>query len=179
MSTEEIRVNILHSGVGGISESDINLAIASKAIVIGFNTRSDAAARKLAESEGVDIRYYSIIYDAVDEIKAAMSGMLSPEKKEHIIGTVEVRQVFNVSKVGAIAGCMVTDGMVKRNAMIRIIRDHVVVYTGELDSLKRFKDDVKEVKQGYECGLTVKNLNDIREGDILEVFDIIEVARTL
>ena len=179
LSTEEIRVNILHSGVGGISESDINLAIASKAIVIGFNTRSDAAARKLAESEGVDIRYYSIIYDAVDEIKAAMSGMLSPEKKEHIIGTVEVRQVFNVSKVGAIAGCMVTDGMVKRNAMIRIIRDHVVVYTGELDSLKRFKDDVKEVKQGYECGLTVKNLNDIREGDILEVFDIIEVARTL
>lgn len=179
LSTDEIRVNILHSGVGGISESDINLAIASKAIVIGFNTRSDAAARKLAESEGVDIRYYSIIYDAVDEIKAAMSGMLSPERKEQIIGSVEVRQVFNVSKVGAIAGCMVTEGMVKRNSMIRLIRDHVVIYTGELDSLKRFKDDVKEVKQGYECGITIRNFNDIREGDVLEVFDVIEVARSL
>ncbi|HJU50613.1 MAG TPA: translation initiation factor IF-2, partial [Pseudogulbenkiania sp.] len=179
LSTDEVRVNILHSGVGGISESDINLAIASKAIVIGFNTRSDAAARKLAESEGVDIRYYSIIYDAVDEVKAAMSGMLSPEKKEQITGTVEIRQVIPVSKVGNIAGCMVTDGVVKRNSMIRVIRRNVVVHTGELESLKRFKDDVKEVKQGYECGLMLKNFNDIQEGDQLEAFEIVEVARTL
>jgi translation initiation factor IF-2 len=179
LSTDEVRVNILHSGVGGISESDINLAIASKAIVIGFNTRSDAAARKLAENEGVDIRYYSIIYDAVDEVKAALSGMLAPEKKEQILGTVEIRQVINVSKVGNIAGCMVTDGMIKRHAQVRLIREHVVVHTGELDSLRRFKDDVKEVKQGYECGLMLKNFNDIREGDTLEVFEIVEVARSL
>ncbi|WP_028534919.1 translation initiation factor IF-2 [Paludibacterium yongneupense] len=179
LSTDEVRVNILHSGVGGISESDINLAIASKAIVIGFNTRSDAAARKLAESEGVDIRYYSIIYDAVDEVKAALSGMLAPEKKEQILGTVEIRQVINVSKVGNIAGCMVTDGMIKRHAQVRLIREHVVVHTGELDSLRRFKDDVKEVKQGYECGLMLKNFNDVREGDTLEVFEIVEVARSL
>jgi len=179
LSTDEVRVNILHSGVGGISESDINLAIASKAIVIGFNTRSDAAARKLAESEGVDIRYYSIIYDAVDEVKAALSGMLSPEKKEQIIGTVEIRQVINVSKVGNIAGCMVTDGVIRRSAHFRLIRDNVVVHSGDLDSLRRFKDDVKEVKQGYECGLMMKNFNDIREGDVLEAFEIIEVARTL
>jgi translation initiation factor IF-2 len=179
LSTDEVRVNILHSGVGGISESDINLAIASKAIVIGFNTRSDAAARKLAESEGVDIRYYSIIYDAVDEVKAALSGMLSPEKKENILGTVEVRQVINVSKVGNIAGCMVTDGLIKRHAQIRLIRDNVVVHSGELDSLRRFKDDVKEVKQGYECGLMLKNFNDVREGDIVEAFEIVEIARSL
>ncbi|TCP14601.1 translation initiation factor 2 (bIF-2) [Crenobacter luteus] len=179
LSTDEVRVNILHSGVGGISESDINLAIASKAIVIGFNTRSDAAARKLAESEGVDIRYYSIIYDALDDVKAALSGMLAPEKKEQVIGTVEIRQVITVSKVGNIAGCMVTDGIVKRHAQVRLIRDHVVVHTGELESLKRFKDDVKEVKQGYECGLMLKNFNDIREGDQLEVFEIVEVARSL
>ena len=179
LSTSEVRVNILHSGVGGISESDINLAIASKAIVIGFNTRSDAAARKLAESEGVDIRYYSIIYDAVDEVKAALSGMLAPEKKEQIIGTVEIRQVINVSKVGNIAGCMVTDGVIRRSAHFRLIREHVVVHSGDLDSLRRFKDDVKEVKQGYECGLMMKNFNDIREGDVLEAFEIVEVARTL
>ncbi|WP_434629151.1 translation initiation factor IF-2 [Chromobacterium sp. CV08] len=179
LSTDEVRVSILHSGVGGISESDINLAIASKAIVIGFNTRSDAAARKLAENEGVDIRYYSIIYDAVDEVKAALSGMLAPEKKEQILGTVEIRQVISVSKVGNIAGCMVTDGMIKRSASVRLIRNHVVVHTGELESLKRFKDDVKEVKQGYECGLMLKNFNDIQEGDQLEAFEIVEVARSL
>ncbi|MCS3804262.1 translation initiation factor IF-2 [Chromobacterium alkanivorans] len=179
LSTDEVRVGILHSGVGGISESDVNLAIASKAIVIGFNTRADAAARKLAESEGVDIRYYNIIYDAVDEVKAALSGMLAPEKKEQILGTVEIRQVIPVSKVGNIAGCMVTDGMIKRTASIRLIRNHVVVHTGELDSLKRFKDDVKEVKQGYECGLMLKNFNDIQEGDQLEAFEIVEVARSL
>lgn len=179
LSTEEVRVNILHSGVGGISESDINLAIASKAIVVGFNARADAAARKLAESEGVEIRYYNIIYDVVDDVKAAMSGMLAPEKKEQIIGTVEIRQVIPVSKVGNIAGCMVTDGVIKRAASIRLIRNNVVVHTGELDSLKRFKDDVKEVKQGYECGLMLKNFNDIHEGDQLEVFEIVEVARSL
>lgn len=179
LSTDEVRVSILHSGVGGISESDINLAIASKAVVIGFNTRSDAAARKLAEAEGVDIRYYSIIYQAVDEVKAALSGMLAPEKREQILGTVEIRQVIPVSKVGNIAGCMVTDGMVKRHAQVRLIRNHVVVHTGELDSLKRFKDDVKEVKQGYECGLMLKNFNDIQEGDQLEVFEVVEIARTL
>lgn len=179
LSTEEVRVSILHSGVGGISESDVNLAIASKAIVIGFNTRADAAARKLAENEGVDIRYYNIIYDAVDEVKAALSGMLAPEKKEQILGTVEIRQVITVSKVGNIAGCMVTDGMIKRSASIRLIRNHVVVHTGELESLKRFKDDVKEVKQGYECGLMLKNFNDIQEGDQLEAFEIVEIARSL
>lgn len=179
LSTEEVRVAILHSGVGGISESDVNLAIASKAIVIGFNTRADAAARKLAENEGVDIRYYNIIYDAVDEVKAALSGMLAPEKKEQILGTVEIRQVITVSKVGNIAGCMVTDGMIKRSASVRLIRNHVVIHTGELDSLKRFKDDVKEVKQGYECGLMLKNFNDIQEGDQLEAFEIVEVARSL
>ena len=179
LSTEEVRVNILHSGVGGITESDINLAIASKAIVIGFNTRSDAAARKLAESEGVDIRYYSIIYDAVDEVKAALSGMLAPERREQILGTAEVRQVINVSKVGNIAGCMITDGIIRRQSHIRVIRDHVVLHSGDLDSLRRFKDDVKEVKQGYECGMMLKNFNDVREGDILEAFEIIEVARTL
>lgn len=179
LSTEEVRVAILHSGVGGISESDVNLAIASKAIVIGFNTRADAAARKLAENEGVDIRYYNIIYDAVDEVKAALSGMLAPEKKEQVLGTVEIRQVITVSKVGNIAGCMVTDGMIKRSASIRLIRNHVVIHTGELESLKRFKDDVKEVKQGYECGLMLKNFNDIQEGDQLEAFEIVEVARSL
>ncbi|GHD80264.1 translation initiation factor IF-2 [Vogesella fluminis] len=179
LSTDEVRVNILHSGVGGITESDINLAIASKAIVVGFNARADAAARKLAESEGVEIRYYNIIYDVVDDVKAAMSGMLAPEKKEQILGTVEIRQVISVSKVGNIAGCMVTDGIIKRSASVRLIRHNVVVHTGELDSLKRFKDDVKEVRQGYECGLMLKNFNDIQEGDQLEVFEIVEVARTL
>ena len=179
LSTDEVRVNILHSGVGGITESDINLAIASKAIVVGFNVRADAAARKLAEGEGVEIRYYNIIYDVVDDVKAAMSGMLAPEKKEQILGTVEIRQVISVSKVGNIAGCMVTDGLIKRSASVRLIRNNVVVHTGELDSLKRFKDDVKEVKQGYECGLMLKNYNDIQEGDQLEAFEIVEVARTL
>ncbi|MDN0076284.1 translation initiation factor IF-2 [Crenobacter sp. SG2303] len=179
LSTDEVRVSILHSGVGGISESDVNLAIASKAVMIGFNVRADAAARKLAEGNDIDIRYYNIIYDAIDDVKAALSGMLAPEKKEQILGTVEIRQVIPVSKVGNIAGCMVTDGMIKRSAQVRLIRDHVVVHTGELDSLKRFKDDVKEVKQGYECGLMLKNFNDIHEGDVLEVFEIVEVARSL
>ncbi|NIF80311.1 translation initiation factor IF-2 [Paraburkholderia sp. Cy-641] len=179
LSTDEVRVQIVHGAVGGISESDVNLATASKAVIIGFNTRADAQARKLAESNGVDIRYYNIIYDAVDEVKAAMSGMLAPEKREVVTGTVEVRQVFKVPKVGAVAGCMVTDGFVKRSSSVRVLRNNVVIFTGELDSLKRFKDDVKEVRQGFECGMSIKNFNDIVEGDQFEVFEVTEVARTL
>ena len=179
LSTDEVKVNIIHSGVGAITESDVNLALASKAVLIGFNVRADATARKLAESSGVDIRYYNIIYEAVDEVKAALSGMLAPEKKESVIGTVEVRQVFVISKVGTIAGCYVTDGMIKRNAGVRVLRNNVVIHQGELDSLKRFKDDVKEVKANFECGLSLKNFNDIQEGDILEVFEVVEVARSL
>ncbi|MCL7032997.1 hypothetical protein MKW94_004898 [Papaver nudicaule] len=179
LSTDEVRVQIVHGAVGGISENDVNLATASKAVIIGFNTRADAQARKLAEANGVDIRYYNIIYDAVDEVKAAMSGMLAPEKREVITGTVEVRQVFKVPKIGAVAGCMVTDGIVKRSSSVRVLRNNVVIFTGELESLKRFKDDVKEVKQGFECGMSVKNFNDIVEGDQFEVFEVTEVARTL
>jgi translation initiation factor IF-2 len=179
LSTSEVRVQVVHAAVGGISESDVNLALASKAVIIGFNVRADASARKLAESSGIDIRYYNIIYDAIDEVKAAMGGMLSPEKRESALGLVEIRQVFMVSKVGAIAGCYVLEGMVKRGAHVRLLRDNVVIWTGELDSLKRFKDDVKEVKNGFECGLSLKNYNDIKEGDQLEVFEVQEVARTL
>ncbi|MGH1508036.1 translation initiation factor IF-2 [Ralstonia solanacearum] len=179
LSTGEVRVQVVHGAVGGISESDVNLATASKAVIIGFNTRADAGARKLAEHQGIDIRYYNIIYDAVDEVKAAMSGMLSPEKKEETTGTVEVRQVFHVPKVGAVAGCMVLDGIVKRSSLVRVLRDNVVIFSGELESLKRFKDDVKEVKQGFECGLSIKNFNDVKEGDQLEIYEITEVARTL
>lgn len=179
LSTDEVRVQIVHGAVGGISESDVNLATASKAVIIGFNTRADAQARKLAETNGIDIRYYNIIYDAVDEVKAAMSGMLAPEKREIVTGMVEVRQVFKVPKIGAVAGCMVTDGVVKRSSSVRVLRNNVVIFTGELDSLKRFKDDVKEVKQGFECGMSIKNFNDIVEGDQFEVFEVTEVARTL
>ncbi len=179
LSNEEIKVQVVYAAVGGISESDINLAIASKAVIIGFNTRADAGARKLAEGNGIDIRYYNIIYDAVDEIKAAMSGMLTPDKKEEIIGNAEIRQVFRVSKIGSIAGCMVTSGVVRRNARLRLLRDNVVIFTGELDSLKRFKDDAREVKEGFECGLNIKGYNDIVEGDQLEFFEIKEVARSL
>ena len=179
LSTNEVKVNLIHNGVGAITESDVNLALASKAIVIGFNTRADAAARKLAESAGVDIRYYNIIYAMVDEIKAALSGMLAPEKRESVLGMVEVRQVFIVSKVGTIAGCMVLDGMVRRGAKVRVLRDNVVIHEGELDSLKRFKDDVKEVKSNFECGLSVKGFNDLQVSDKLEVYEIVEVARAL
>ncbi|MBM3365277.1 MAG: translation initiation factor IF-2 [Betaproteobacteria bacterium] len=179
LSTTEVRVQVVHAAVGGISESDVNLALASKAVIIGFNVRADASARKLAETSGIDIRYYNIIYDVIDEIKAAMGGMLTPEKRELALGLVEIRQVFHVSKVGAIAGCYVLDGMVKRGSHVRLLRDNVVIWTGELDSLKRFKDDVKEVKSGFECGLSLKNFNDIKEGDQLEVFEVQEVARTL
>ncbi|MBI5938475.1 MAG: translation initiation factor IF-2 [Betaproteobacteria bacterium] len=179
ISTDEVKVNIIHAAVGAVSESDVNLAIASKAVIIGFNVRADAQARKLAESAAVDIRYYNIIYEAVDEVKAALSGLLSPEKKESVLGMAEVRQVFRISKVGAVAGCMVTDGLVKRSAHVRVLRDNVVIHSGELDSLKRFKEDVKEVKSGYDCGLSIKNFNEIEEGDQLEFFEVVEVARTL
>ncbi len=179
LSTSEVRVQVVHAAVGGISESDVNLAVASKAVIIGFNTRADASARKLAEANGIDIRYYNIIYDAVDEVKAAMSGMLAPEKREQALGLVEIRQVFTVSKVGSIAGCYVLEGLVRRGSSVRLLRDNVIIWTGELDSLKRFKDDVKEVKSGFECGLSLKNFNDIKEGDQLEVFEVQEVARTL
>ncbi len=179
LSTAEVRVNIIHSGVGAISESDVNLAAASSAVLIGFNVRADAGARKLVENLGVDVRYYNIIYEAVDEVKAALGGMLAPEQKEQMIGTVEVREVFRISKVGSIAGCYVQDGMVKRNSKVRLLRNNVIIHTGELDSLKRFKDDVKEVKNNFECGLSLKNFNDIEVGDILEVYEVVEVARTL
>jgi translation initiation factor IF-2 len=179
LSTPEVKVQIVHAAVGGISESDINLAIASKAVVIGFNVRADAGARKLAEHNGVDLRYYNIIYDAVDEVKAAMGGMLAPEQREEVIGTAEIRTVFVASKIGTVAGCMVTNGVVRRNARFRLLRENVVIYTGELDSLKRMKDDVREVNEGFECGIKLKNYNDIAEGDVLEVFEIKEVARTL
>jgi len=179
LSTAEVKVQLVYTAVGGISESDVNLAIASKAVIIGFNTRADAGARKLAENNGVDIRYYNIIYDAVDELKAAMSGMLAPEKREEVIGTAEIRTVFVASKIGTVAGCMVTSGYVTRSAHFRLLRDNVVIYTGELDSLKRMKDDVREVKEGFECGIKLKNYNDVKEGDQLEFFEIKEVARIL
>jgi translation initiation factor IF-2 len=179
LSTDEVKVQLVYSGVGGISESDVNLAIASKAVLIGFNTRADAQARKQAENNGIEIRYYNIIYDAVDELRAAMSGMLTPDKKEEVIGTAEIRNIFKVSKIGSIAGCMVTAGIVRRTARLRLLRQNVVIFTGELDSLKRFKDDVKEVKETFECGLNIKNYNDIEVGDVLEFFEIREVARTL
>jgi len=179
LSTDEVKVQLVYAAVGGVTESDVNLAIASKAVIIGFNIRAEAGARKLAENNGVDIRYYNIIYDAVDELKAAMSGMLTPDKKEEVIGTAEIRQVFKVSKIGSIAGCMVTAGVVRRAARLRLLRDNTVIFTGELESLKRFKDDVREVKESFECGLNIKNYNDIQENDQLEFFEIREVARTL
>ena len=179
LSTDEIKVQIVYAAVGGVSESDVNLAIASKAVIIGFNTRADAGARKLAEGNAVDIRYYQIIYDAVDELKAAMSGMLAPEKHEEVIGMAEIRTVFVASKIGTVAGCMVTSGMVNRSSHFRLLRQNVVIYSGELDSLKRMKDDVRDVKEGFECGIKLKNYNDIQEGDQLEFFEIKEVARTL
>jgi len=179
LSTDEVKVNIVHAAVGGITESDINLALASKAVVIGFNARADAQARKLAEGSGVQIRYYNIIYEAVDEVKAALSGMLAPEQKESTLGLVEIREVYKISKVGTVAGCYVLEGLVRRGARIRLLRDSVVIHEGELDSLKRFKDDVREVKAGFECGLSVKNVDDLKQGDQIEVYEIVEVSRTL
>ena len=179
LSTAEVKVQVVHGAVGGISESDVNLAIASKAVIIGFNVRADAGARKLAEHNGVDLRYYNIIYDAVDEIKAAMTGMLAPEQREETIGTAEIRTVFVASKIGTVAGSMVTAGLVRRGARFRLLRDNVVIYTGEIESVRRLKDDVKEVAAGFECGIKLKNYNDIAEGDQLEFFEVKEVARTL
>ncbi len=179
LATDEVKVSVVHAGVGGITESDVNLAMASRAVIIGFNTRADAAARKLAESAGIQLRYYNIIYDAVEEMKAALSGMLAPERKEAVIGMVEVRQVFRISKIGTVAGCYVLEGAVKRGALVRVLRDNVVIHSGDIDSLKRFKDDVREVKAGFECGMSLKNFSDLKEGDQLEVFEVQEVARSL
>ncbi len=179
LSTDEVKVQVVHAQVGGITESDVNLALASKAVIIGFNVRADQQARKLAEANGVQIRYYNVIYDAVDDVKAALSGLLAPEQREQTLGLVEIRQIFRVPKVGVVAGCMVLDGVVKRGANARLLRDNVVIWTGELSSLKRFKDDVKEVKAGFECGLSLKGYDDIKEGDQLEIFEVQEVARTL
>jgi translation initiation factor IF-2 len=179
LGTDEVKVTVVHAGVGGITESDVNLAMASRAVIIGFNTRADATARKLVESAGIQVRYYNIIYDAVEEMKAALSGMLAPERKEQVLGLVQVRQVFKISKIGTVAGCYVQEGFVKRNAQVRVLRDNVVVHTGEIDSLKRFKDDVREVKAGFECGMSIKNFSDLKEGDQFEVFEVLEVARSL
>lgn len=179
LSTEEVKVSIVSSGVGGITESDANLAMASGAILIGFNVRADALAKRIIDEEGIDLHYYSVIYDLIDEVKGAMSGMLSPEFKEEIVGLAEVRDVFKSPKIGAIAGCMVTEGTVKRNNPIRVLRDNVVIYEGELESLRRFKDDVAEVKSGTECGIGVKNYNDVKPGDQIEVYERVSVARTL
>ena len=179
LSNEEVKVGVVHAGVGGITESDVNLAMASGAVIIGFNTRADATARKLIESSGVDVRYYNVIYDAVEEVKLALTGMLAPERKESVIGMVEVRQVFRISKVGTVAGCYVTEGLVKRGVQVRVLRENVVIHTGDIDTLKRFKDDVREVKSGFECGMSLKNFQDLKEGDQFEVFEVLEVARTL
>jgi translation initiation factor IF-2 len=179
LSGDEIQVNVIHKAVGPISESDVMLAAASNAIIVGFQVRPSMAARKIAEKEEIDIRLYSIIYNAIEEIKAAMEGMLSPEIKEEIVATIEVRDVFKITKVGSVAGCMVKEGKIKRSTKIRLIRDGIVVYTGELGSLKRFKEDVKEVTTGYECGLNIANYNDIKIGDIIEGYDEVEVKKTL
>ena len=179
LSTDEIQVNVIHKAVGQISESDIMLAAASNAIVIGFQVRPSMAARKIAEKEEIDIRQYSIIYDAIEELKSAMEGMLSPEIKEQVISTLEVRETFKITKVGTIAGCMVKEGKIKRNSKVRLIRDGIVIYTGDLAALKRFKDDVKEVASGYECGVSITNYNDIKVDDLIEAFEEVEVSRKL
>lgn len=179
LSTDEVKVSIIGSGVGGITETDVTLASASKAIILGFNVRADASAKKIAESENVEIRYYSVIYDLIDEVKKAMSGMLAPEFRQEIVGIAEVRQVFRSPKFGAVAGCMVTEGTVKRLNPIRVLRENVVIYEGQLESLRRFKDDVSEVKQGYECGIAVKNYNDVQVGDQIEVYETVEIKREL
>lgn len=179
LSTEEVRVQVVHAAVGGISESDVNLAIASNAVIIGFNVRAEQSAKKLAESNDIDLRYYNIIYDAIDDVRKAMSGMLAPEQREEIIGSVDIREVFTISKVGNIAGCMVTDGVVRRDSQVRLLRNNVVLWTGGIESLRRFKDDVKEVKAGFDCGITLKGNFDIAVGDQLEVFEIKQIARTL
>jgi translation initiation factor IF-2 len=179
LGNEEVKVNVVAGGVGGITETDISLAITSNAVIFGFNTRADAKARGLAENEGVEVRYYNVIYDLIDDVKAALSGMLSPELREEIVGIAEVRDVFRSPKFGLIAGCMVTEGTVYRSKPIRVLRDNIVIYEGELESLRRFKDDANEVRSGTECGIGVKNYTDVKVGDLIEVFDVNEVARSL
>ena len=179
LSNEEVEVKVVFGGVGGINEGDANLALASGAILMGFNVRADATARKLIEEKGIDLHYYSVIYDAIDEVKKSISGMLAPEIKEQIVGLAEVRDVFRSPKYGAIAGCMVIDGFVKRNLPIRVLRENVVIFEGQLESLRRFKDDAAEVKMGMECGIGVKNYNDVKPGDQIEVFERIEIKREL
>jgi len=179
LSTEDVKVNVVASGVGGITESDINLAVTSGAVMIGFNVRADAGARRVADSNGLEIRYYSIIYEMLDDVRQAMTGLLGTEMHERIIGTAEVRDVFRSPKFGAVAGCRVIEGSVKRGNPIRVLRDNVVIYTGELESLRRFKDDVQEVKDGFECGIAVKNYNDVQPGDQIECYERVQVARTL
>jgi translation initiation factor IF-2 len=179
LSNEEVEVKVVFGGVGGINEGDANLALASGAILMGFNVRADATARKLIEEKGIDLHYYSVIYDAIDEVKKSISGMLAPEIKEQIVGLAEVRDVFRSPKYGAIAGCMVLDGFVKRNLPIRVLRENVVIFEGQLESLRRFKDDAAEVKMGMECGIGVKNYNDVKPGDQIEVFERIEIKREL
>lgn len=178
-STEEVEVNIIHKAVGQISESDVNLAIASDAVIVGFQVRPSPSAKRLAEQEQIEIRLYSVIYQAIEEIKDAIQGMLAPTIEEVVTGNIEVRETFKISRIGTIAGCYVTDGYVKRNNKIRVIRAGIVIHTGEIDSLKRFKDDVQEVRSGYECGLNIKNFNDIEVGDIIESFELKEVKRTV
>jgi translation initiation factor IF-2 len=179
LSVGEIQVNVIHKAVGQITESDVMLASASNAIIVGFQVRPSMGARKLAEKEGIDIRLYSIIYDAINEVKSAMEGMLAPEIKEEIKGTAEILTVFKITKVGTIAGCIVRDGKIERRSKVRLIRDGIVVFTGDLESLKRFKDDVKDVAKGYECGLNIRGYNDLMEGDFIEAFEQVEVAKTL
>ena len=179
LSNDEVKVNVIASGVGGITESDVNLAAASQAVMVGFNVRADASARRLVAENGVDLHYYSVIYDVIDEVKKALSGMLAPEMREQIVGLAEVRDVFRSSKFGAIAGCMVVEGVVKRNNPIRVLRDNVVIYEGALESLRRFKEDAAEVKAGTECGIGVKNYNDVKVGDQIEVYETVKVQREL
>jgi translation initiation factor IF-2 len=179
LSSDEVPVKVIASGVGGISASDVQLAAASKAIIIGFNGRADGAARDAIKETGVDIRYYSVIYEAIDEVKAAVTGMLAPEIREQIVGLAEVRDVFRSPKFGNVAGCLVVDGYVRRNNPIRVLRDNVVIYQGELESLRRFKDDVNEVRAGTECGIGVRNYDDVRAGDQIECYERVRVERTL
>ncbi|MCB2078206.1 MAG: translation initiation factor IF-2, partial [Novosphingobium sp.] len=179
LGTDEVEARIVHSGVGGLTESDVTLATASNAILIGFNVRANAQAKRFAEQEGVEIRYYNIIYDLVDDVKAAMSGLLDPTLREIFLGNAEIREVFNISKIGKVAGCLVTDGRVERGAKVRLIRDNVVIHEGTLSTLKRFKDEVKDVPAGQECGMAFANYQDIRERDIIECFQVEEVKRTL
>jgi translation initiation factor IF-2 len=179
LGNEEVEVRVLHTGVGGINESDVTLAGASNAAILAFNVRANSKAREVAKRDNVNIRYYSVIYNLVDDVKAALEGMLSPHAQENFIGYAEVRHVFNISKVGKVAGCRITEGVVKRGAGVRLLRDNVVIYEGELKTLKRFKDEVKEVKQGYECGIALENFNDLREGDLIECYEVQQVGRTL